>query len=685
MKLCLMLFLTCFFTGISAVPAQNPDESRPRYGVILQGIVNIHDARFAALPGVPNCCPNFTGGTGFGPGAGFLAEGPIAGRWWIGARAMFAVQSAELAADEATDVLIDGVPRRGIFRHTLAAGLSSFAVEPVVMYNPIGRLRLFAGVRAAMWLTAEFNQKEVIADPNEGVFTDTRTRSRNERSGDIPALRKVQAGLLFGLTHDFPLNRARTMLIAPEVAFNLGLTNISDGVPAWKIHGLRFGFSLKFAPLRDTAKNFPAIENIAKEVEFIAENPQPKTESPPLATDNSKLATDNSKLTTQSPQLLISSFAADGRAEATARIAIEEFVSKQMRPLLNYVFFDENSAEIPDRYEALTAGEASGFRVESLRGSDVLPTYYHILNIIGRRMTERPSATLTLTGCNADAGDEQGNTALSGRRAEAVRRYFINVWGVAPGRISVKRRNKPEKPTASADAAAEAAAENRRVEITSGEAAILAPFISADTTRMAVTPSLRAAMANSTKKGVVFDIRAGGASVRKVTADTGAAVWNIALESSDALNALAAAREVKIQASAADGAAAEATVPVELTTLRRKRSAGVADREIDRYRLILFDFDNAGLTAANRSAIALIRENIRTGARVSVRGYTDRLGEEQHNRTLSEERARAAARALGLADADAAGSGETLLYDNDLPEGRFYSRTVHVTVETPMR
>lgn len=728
MKQQFCLYLSSFFAiaaGIFPLAAQTPDEVRPRFGITIQPAVNIHSSDFIALPGVPNCCPQFTGGEGFGIGFGLLAEFPIAKRWWIGGRGMFATQGATLTSNESTNVLIDGTQRIGTFEHSLATGLSAVAFEPIVIFNPIGRFRLLAGGRAGFFLSGTYNQKETILEPNLGVFTDTRTRSRNEYSGDIPQLQSFQAGLLFGIAQELPLNRKRTLYLQPEIIFSLALTPVASGVSSWSAHALRFGLSLKYAPpvvpVDTTAK--PPTAN--EQTPVIAHNTT--TDKTPAAPpkkgtmDNGqrgmdKEPTENTALTltvrsitgaAQNPSSPTrSALPASQNSLPDSRVHIEEFISRQMRPLLNYIFFDNNSFEIPNRYSQLSPPEATHFRVEALRGKDVLPTYYELLNIIGRRMTDRPTSTLTLTGCNSDEGTEQGNTILSSRRAEAIRRYFTEIWGISAARISVKRRGKPERPTTGiAEAAEDAAAENRRVEITSNDAAILAPFISADTTRMAVTskvelrlsapapsgdiqgkPSAQEAKNNKSPKAISsFEILANGKLLRRIEGDSNGAHWNIALEPTDVLNTLAAVREIKFRASAHSGETVEATAPVELTTLSRKRSSGTADREIDRYRLILFDFDDAGLTAANRSATALIRENIRSGSTVEVRGYTDRMGDESYNRTLSSDRARAAARALGLPESAAAGDGETLLYDNDLPEGRFYNRTVHVTVETPVQ
>ena len=70
---------------------------------------------------------------------------------------------------------------------------------------------------------------------------------------------------------------------------------------------------------------------------------------------------------------------------------------------------------------------------------------------------------------------------------------------------------------------------------------------------------------------------------------------------------------------------------------------------------------------------------------MSIVGYSDRLGEAEHNLKLSTERAQNTAKELGVSVDNAQGGGEnTELFDNNLPEGRFYSRTVSIVIETPI-
>ncbi len=77
-------------------------------------------------------------------------------------------------------------------------------------------------------------------------------------------------------------------------------------------------------------------------------------------------------------------------------------------PMLNYVFFDSNSAEINNRYQSFTSAEAAATFDETTIARS-LDKYYHLLNIIGSRAQADSTALLTITGCNMNIGAEKGN------------------------------------------------------------------------------------------------------------------------------------------------------------------------------------------------------------------------------------------------------------------------------------
>jgi outer membrane protein OmpA-like peptidoglycan-associated protein len=385
------------------------------------------------------------------------------------------------------------------------------------------------------------------------------------------------------------------------------------------------------------------------------------------------------------------SVAPDGSEQPNVTVRVEEFVSTQLRPLLNYIFFDENSADIPVRYTRLQPQQTGSFSVESLHGVETLPTYYHVLNILGQRLRSNPKSEIMIAGCNGGTGAERGNSDLSRRRAEVVRDYLRDVWGIAENRMQVKSRNLPETP--SDTATADGVQENRRVEITSKDWNVMEPVVTNDTIRT-VTPSMvRFYPSAQSEAGVskwTLNATQSGRVLKSYSGD-GEVPQSLDWETNEDRQTIPrSAQPIEFAMNVTDqagqrAAAQPGSLAVEQVTIQKKREERIADKEIDRYGLILFDFDKSDLNAANRRIASFIKERIKPSATVSVTGYSDRIGDDEYNRKLSEARAKASARSLGISADRAVGKGESeLLYDNELPEGRFYCRTVTVLVETPV-
>jgi OOP family OmpA-OmpF porin len=76
---------------------------------------------------------------------------------------------------------------------------------------------------------------------------------------------------------------------------------------------------------------------------------------------------------------------------------------------------------------------------------------------------------------------------------------------------------------------------------------------------------------------------------------------------------------------------------------------------------------------------------------IQVIGHTDIIGLYETNKKLSERRAgtvydginKVSKRKYGNLDRSGVGE-DNPLYNNDLPEGRFYNRTVQVLIQTPL-
>jgi outer membrane protein OmpA-like peptidoglycan-associated protein len=125
-----------------------------------------------------------------------------------------------------------------------------------------------------------------------------------------------------------------------------------------------------------------------------------------------------------------------------------------------------------------------------------------------------------------------------------------------------------------------------------------------------------------------------------------------------------------------------------------RREERVAKKEgykvVEKYALILFDFNRADIKDRNRAVVDRIVTRIKEvpTARVRVEGHTDSIGKEAYNMDLSQRRAKAAfdmilsGGAIGSGDIAYEGVGpHNPLFDNEVPEGRALNRTVTVTLE----
>jgi outer membrane protein OmpA-like peptidoglycan-associated protein len=122
---------------------------------------------------------------------------------------------------------------------------------------------------------------------------------------------------------------------------------------------------------------------------------------------------------------------------------------------------------------------------------------------------------------------------------------------------------------------------------------------------------------------------------------------------------------------------------IELISLKDKRTLMIDDYVIEKFSLVLFDFDKSDILGNNTKIIQLIKTRVGPSSIVEIMGYTDRTGDDDYNQRLSESRAKNTEKHLNLPNTIAKGVGEQiLLYNNEIPEGRFYCRTVEIIVKT---
>jgi len=374
-------------------------------------------------------------------------------------------------------------------------------------------------------------------------------------------------------------------------------------------------------------------------------------------------------------------------------LTVEEQIVRQQFPLLTYIFFDQGKADIPQRYSTLNSSAETESFNESKIPAGAIEHYYHVLDIIGSRLRANPQTTITLVGCSDGTPVENAIQGLSKKRVETVRDYFVNIWGISEKRIRLETRGLPDNP--SAISLVEGQEENRRVEIFSSDWEIIKP-VAFESREYQSNPSAAVFQMHFKLEEALRQWNLAFYSEGRIWKEfTGAGEYNseIRWDWKDD-NGNLPRSSLRYQCTAEDisglaGTIGTATIPVKFLSLERKQVEHLADKDIEKISLILFDFNSAALGSKNEKILQLVYSRISRKSSLLVIGSTDVIGDEQANLILSQRRAQAAYEKL-VASLEysipirTVGYGESLApFTNSLPEGRFYNRTVQIVIETP--
>lgn len=702
--LCPLCIVLCCYSLVQA-------QQRPSYGVLTQLSANIHASDFRSLPGVPSCCPRYGSGFGIGSVLGVQYQYPLGDEnlsiWRLSLRGILSTTGGDLVRDE--NITLSG-NTQGLFEHRVQATLWNVGVEPLIEYA-VGRdLWLSAGIQGGIVFRKSFSQKEIILEPSNGTFEGGK-RSRNVvENAPLAQGQSLTTGLRLGVSYDLKLNKESTLIMAPELMMCLPLSNVVHDVD-WKVWQIRGGVSVKWAP--------PSIPTPIKRREE-REEVDTIYRSAPIATTEYRLGIEQrseqvleseteertiitirrsdtlvSPLPAQqkllSAQLWASGVEKDGSETPVVRITVEEFASALVTtPLLPYVFFEESSSDIPQRYRSLDKEGLEQFIERQLPANSRIETYHTLLNIVGKRLQLHTKATITLVGCNDGTTKEKSNVSLSRNRAESVKSYLVHNCGVAAERIKVVAANLPDK--AASGSSENAMQENRRVELYSDNSEILAPIIIKDTLRIVNPPTVR--FHNTVRSDTALaswhiNIRQGGEELKNLSGKGAIAEvidWQADKEENKPRSNEAIECVLSVSDEAHNTTSAFCSIMVEQITMKQKLMLHQADLSVQKYSILLFDIRSSEINPSNLPYLEMMRNTLQPDSKVTITGYSDRLGDARTNQALAMERAEATAKALGISKSsiNMRGVGNADLYDATLPEGRLYSRTVDIVIETPI-
>lgn len=623
----------------------------------------------------------------------------------IGSRFGFYALRGILPATEQRTIIVQGTPQQLSIEHKLDVHFASFGIEPMFEFTPptLDNLRFHVGSRIAWRYSYNFIQSDVIQEPASTTYIEGgNTRLKIEAA--IPNINKTDVGALFGVSYNFQLSKR--FAVVPEIFYQHQLNSFTSDLN-WGSNAVRAGVSVRVTlpttkpVVKDTIRQQDtttrAVPDLTESSVELVDRTQTlqRKETDELAFETVIIREryirsvpkakqiDNARLT-----LRVFKLESDSTMKNLDTLVCNEIIMNDFHPILNYVFFENNSAILPAKYIHLRESDTKDFKLRN--DNTQMETYYNVLNVLAHGLVTDPSVSLTITGCTSGEEAKQANAQeLAKSRAESVAQYFISTWKIDPARLSIVSRKLPSKP--SGERSWEGVEENQRVEITSNNAKVLEPIMLRDTILESKTAVMRV-------QGTVFSQlpvaswKVSGEQDRRVLfTKTGTGELPdfvdvpLDYEVMRRLDREGVAMNMNVIASITpigkDAVQQTVTIPIQIVR-ESKLAQNAGASEVDRYVLMLFDFNKDALTTQNENLVHFIKSRLKDVHAVSVVGTTDRSGSEVYNQKLSERRAKSVAQVLNFPGAQVVGAGEdSVSYNNDLPEGRFHARTVKIEVE----
>jgi len=541
----------------------------------------------------------------------------------------------------------------------LSTKLNYITIEPSIRLAPFkSNFYLFGGPRLAFIHNKSF-------DYNEGVNPDFSNSSESENvKGDFSDMDDTQLSYQIGTGWDIPIssssNRTQYM-ISPFVSYHPYMGQSPRLIETWNVTSLRAGLSIKFGK--------------GKRIETRSPIAVVSTPSTPSSSVN---------------------FSVNSPANNPVTVSyIESF------PLRNYIFFDQGSTSIPNRYIKLDKEQTVNFSEVQLgrfnqitavgRSQRQMTVYYNILNIIGERMQKNGSATIKLVGFS-----EQGERQ-AGLMADAIKSYLVNTFGITSSRITTQGKRLPATQAGSNDREL-LRQEQNRVSIESNSLELLKEFQTGPN-----APLKSITIAEEAPLDSYVTINADGASKEFKS-------WN--LEVRDESNKLKTFGPYYKDTASLSGKSilGERTRGNYVFTMIGDNQNGSTVKKEARAQVVewvtpviehgkrysvIYEFDQSiAISSYEKYLLDVVTPAISSGATVKIQGYSDTIGDSDYNQKLSMARAENVRSIIqsGLTKAgrtdvkfDIKGYGEMISqsqFKNTLPEQRYYNRTVLIDITT---
>lgn len=538
----------------------------------------------------------------------------------------------------------------------LKTNLSYITVEPSLRFAPFkSSFYLYGGPRLAFNLDKSFTY-QLGTNP---AFPDQ--ESNPAVKADFDNANKTIISMQIGAGYDIPLSsdsNKTQFVLSPFVSFQPYFGQNPRSTETWNITTVRAGVALKFGQGQNSQQSTDMVKDA--EVQFSINSPS--------------------------------------NVPGTSRF-------NEIFPLRNYVYFNTESTEIPNRYVLLEKNQVKEFKEDQLeafapkklseRSKRQMTVYYNVLNILGDRMQKNPSATITLVG-SSEKGPEDALLM-----AESVKNYLVNTFVITASRIKTTGQNKPNIPSLQPGGTLELellSEGDRRVSIETSSPDLLMEFQNGPDSQLKPVQivALQEAPAESY---VTFDNKGATEALSSWSlqiADEQGKTQSFGPYTEDV---------VSIPGKSILGSRPAGDYKVKM--IGQTKSGKIIEKENSMHVVlwtpakveegirysIIYEFNKSkAITIYEKYLTDVIVPKIPFGATVIIHGHTDVIGEETYNQDLSLARANDVKNTIesGLSktarndvEFELHGFGEDqnkAPFENKTPEERSYNRTVIIDI-----
>ncbi len=715
----ILLFLACILN----LNSQSKDEVLKlqdslglypqKFGAFFNYSIPGFNVNFNSLPGIPFNNKGFTDISASGMNFGAFWYLPLSKKLSLNSKVSYSLLSGSFKSVESE--LTQKVPDTvwTFIENLMEPNLPSVNINPNISYEVIDNFNISAGINISLFVSPTFNQHEKILNDNAPDFSNGSRENNVYKNEPIPNISSIYLSIPLGVEYNYSFSN--NYLLGLNVSYNLGLGSLVSGID-WSLSSINLGVSIAYetdrpcppgmyrnadgncewAPCPPGMVRNSEGECVCREGMIL--NSEGLCVWPPCPERNYKRNENGECVQVLFADIKVQPILPSGLPSDNEQIYMRESESMVAQSLLNYIFFDENSYEIPKRYKVWQDDSKIGnFKEENIINfENPVETYYNILNIIGYRMSNSPFAKLTLVTYNLP-GVEKDNSDLPLKRVETIANYLKNIWKVPEYRIETKIYNLP--PELAKMDNKYLLDEYRRVEIIpdTSNMDIIEPLFKTNLVFKAYPPKINInldvipltsieqwALKIKQKEKVYFEEKGKEKPPSLIT-------WYPNLTSYKYDYDLGPI-EVEIELKDKSQVETKNSKPLQLSWINFDKNAEPEDIDsVYSLYYLLFNFNDDNIERDIRKNSEILDNIIfdKYRSRFNLTGFTDNIGDEKANKILSNKRVEAVSKYLieknkvNESHINKLGLGSIELFNNELPEGRFYNRIVTLQISTP--